>query len=201
MTAPQRYDTVHGDGDGHVEDVRARQCADEELQRLPLLLLGTDAEDAPSVGQDGHARADQPSQRVGVDDVILHGGYLIHHVGAGQGGRLEELLARAGAHEEKEEVVMGRRGCRASGKAGILSGWACTLHGLDAVGRERSGGVTQSDGGGGGGGGGWRTRASSFISQRLERGREKRGTRVIRDRGSEEDMRKIVLVSPIQNNP
>lgn len=82
----QRYDTVHGDGDGHVEDVRACQCADEELQRFPLFLLGTDAKDAPSVGQDGHARADQPSQRVGVDDVILHGGYLIHHVGAGQGG-------------------------------------------------------------------------------------------------------------------
>lgn len=81
----QRYDTVHGDGDGHVEDVRARQRADEEFQRLPLFLLGTDAKDAPSVGQDGHARADQPSQRVGVDDVILHGGHLIHHVGVGQG--------------------------------------------------------------------------------------------------------------------
>jgi len=79
-------DTVHGDGDRHVEDVRARKRADEELQRLPLLLLGTDAEDAPSVGQDGHARADQPSQRVGVDDVILHGGHLIHHVGVEQGG-------------------------------------------------------------------------------------------------------------------
>lgn len=82
----QRYDTVHGDGDGHVEDVRAGQRADEELQGLPLLLLGADTEDAPSVGQDGHARANQPSQRVGIDDVILHGGYLIHHVGAGQGG-------------------------------------------------------------------------------------------------------------------
>lgn len=80
----QCYDTVHGDGDGHVEDVCARQCADEKLQRFPLFLLGTDTKDAPSVGQDGHARADQPSQRVGVDDVILHGGYLIHHVGAGQ---------------------------------------------------------------------------------------------------------------------
>lgn len=86
VLAAQRYDTVHGDGDGHVEDVRARQRADEELQRFPLFLLGTDAEDAPRVGQDGHARADQPSQRVGVDDVILHGGHLIHHVGAGRGG-------------------------------------------------------------------------------------------------------------------
>ena len=170
--AAQRYDAVHGDGDGHVEDVRARQCADEELQWLPLLLLGTDAEDAPSVGQDGHARADQPSQRVGVDDVILHGGYLIHHVGAGQGGRLEELLAKAGTHEEKEEVVMGRRGCRASGKAGILSGWACILHGLDTAGKEHGSGVTQWDVRGGG----WQSRASSFLSLRLERGRDKRGT-------------------------
>lgn len=51
----QRYDTVHSDGDGHVEDVRACQCADEELQRFPLFLLGTDAKNAPSVGQDGHA--------------------------------------------------------------------------------------------------------------------------------------------------
>lgn len=85
MLAAQRYDTVHGDGDGHVEDVRACQCADEEFQWLPLFLLGTDAKDAPCVGQDGHARADQPRQRVGIDDVILHGGHLIHHVGAGQG--------------------------------------------------------------------------------------------------------------------
>lgn len=51
----QSYDTVHGDGDGHVEDVRACQRADEEFQRFPLFLLGADAEDAPSVGQDGHA--------------------------------------------------------------------------------------------------------------------------------------------------
>lgn len=82
----QRDDAVHGDGDGHVEDVRARQCADEELQRLPLLLLGADAEDAPHVGQDGHARADQPRQRVGVDDVILHVGDFIHHVEVGWRG-------------------------------------------------------------------------------------------------------------------
>lgn len=54
MLTSQCYDTVHGDGNGHVEDVRACQRADEELQRLPLLLLGADAEDAPSVGQDGH---------------------------------------------------------------------------------------------------------------------------------------------------
>lgn len=51
----QPYDTVHGDGNGHVENVRARQCADEELQRFPLFLLGADTKDAPSVGQDGHA--------------------------------------------------------------------------------------------------------------------------------------------------
>lgn len=86
VLAPQRDDAVHGDGDGHVEDVRAGQRADEELQRLPLLLLGADAEDAPRVGQDGHARADQPRQRVGVDDVILHGDDFIHHVGAGWRG-------------------------------------------------------------------------------------------------------------------
>lgn len=86
MLAPQSDDAVHGDGDGHVEDVGSRQRADEKLQRLPLLLLGADAQDAPGVGQDGHARADQPSQRVGVDDVILHGGDFIHHVGAERGG-------------------------------------------------------------------------------------------------------------------
>lgn len=86
VLTPQCYDTVHGNGDGHVEDVRACQGTDEELQWFPLFLLGTDTKDAPSVGQDGHARADQPSQRVGVDDVILHGGCLIHHVVVGQGG-------------------------------------------------------------------------------------------------------------------
>lgn len=74
MLTPQCYDTVHGNGDGHVEDMCARQGADEKLQRLPLLLLGTDTKDTPSIGKDGHARTDQPSQRVGVDDIILHGG-------------------------------------------------------------------------------------------------------------------------------
>lgn len=52
-------------------------------------------------------------------------------------------MARAGTHEEKEEVVTGRRGCRASGEAGILSGWTCTLHGFGAMGRGRGGGGTQ----------------------------------------------------------
>lgn len=85
MLPPQRYDAVHGDGYSHVENVCPCQGADEELQRFPLLLLSTDAKNAPSVGQDGHARADQPSQRVGIDDVILHSGHLIHHVGAGRG--------------------------------------------------------------------------------------------------------------------
>lgn len=55
MLASQGYDTVHGDGDGHVEDVCACQRAYEELQWLPLFLLGTDAKDAPCVSQDGHA--------------------------------------------------------------------------------------------------------------------------------------------------
>lgn len=86
VLAAQHYDTVHSDGNCHVEDVSARQRADEELQWFPLFLLGADAEDAPSVGQDRHARADQPRKRVGVDDVILHGSNLIHHVGVGQGG-------------------------------------------------------------------------------------------------------------------
>lgn len=103
VAAPQRDHAVHGDGDGHVEDVRARQGADEELQRLPLLLLGADAEDAPSVGQDGHARADQPSQRVGVDDVILHGKRLIHHVGVGRGE------ASGAARKRRREQVHTRR--------------------------------------------------------------------------------------------
>lgn len=55
VLAPQSDDAVHGDGDGHVEDVRSRQRADEKLQRLPFLLLGADAQDAPGVGQDGHS--------------------------------------------------------------------------------------------------------------------------------------------------
>ena len=53
VAAAQRHHAVHGDGDGHVQDVRARQRADEELQGLPLLLLGAHAQDAPGVGQDG----------------------------------------------------------------------------------------------------------------------------------------------------
>lgn len=151
VLAAQCYDAVHGDGDGHVEDVRARKRADEEFKRLPLLLLGTDAKDAPGVGQDGHTRADQPRQRVGIDDVILHGGYLIHHVGAGWSGAgrnpavHRELLARAGTQEEKEEVVTGRRGFRTSGNAGILSGGACTLHGRASAGRGRGGGAPQQN--------------------------------------------------------
>lgn len=54
VLAPQLDDAVHGDGDAHVENVRASQCADEKLQWLPLFLLGTHAQDAPGVGQDGH---------------------------------------------------------------------------------------------------------------------------------------------------
>lgn len=46
---------VHGDGDDHVKDVRAGQGADEELQGLPFLLLGADAQYPPGVGQDGDA--------------------------------------------------------------------------------------------------------------------------------------------------
>lgn len=54
-------------------------------------------------------------------------------------------MARAGTPEEKEEVVMGRRGCRASGKAGILSGWVCTLHGMGTAGKGHGSAVTQWD--------------------------------------------------------
>lgn len=38
---------------------------------------------------------------------------------------------------------MGRRGCRASDEAGILSGWACSLHGTGTAGRGHGGGATQ----------------------------------------------------------
>lgn len=138
----------------------ACQCADEKLQWLPLFLLGTDTKDAPSIGQDGHTRANQPSQRVGVDDVILHGGYLIHHVGAGGGQK--ELLARAGTHEEKEEVVMGRKGCRELGKAGILSGRVWTLHGLSTAGKEHGSGATQWNLRGRG----WPSLPSSLVSRK-----------------------------------
>lgn len=83
----------------------------------------------------------------------------------------KELLARAGTREEKEEVVMGRRGCRASSKAGILSWWACTLHGKATAGKGHGSGATQWDVTEGG----QKSRASSLTSLRLERGREKRG--------------------------
>lgn len=73
VLAAQLDDAVHGDRDAHVEDVRAGQGADQELQRLPLLLLGAHTQDAPGIGQDRHPRADQPGQRIGVDDLILHG--------------------------------------------------------------------------------------------------------------------------------
>lgn len=104
MLPPQCYNAVHGDGDGHVENVCPCQGADKELQRFPLFLLGADAKDAPSVGQDGHARADQPSQSVGIDDVILHSGHLIQHVGEGQGAAW-----RAGRSRRREQVHVRRR--------------------------------------------------------------------------------------------
>lgn len=88
---------------------------------------------------------------------------------------------------------MGRRGCRALGKAGILSGWACTLHGLGTAGKGHSSGVTQWDVGGGG----WQSWASSFTSLRMER---KEGGTLIRDTGTE-DVKTIILNSSIQNNP
>lgn len=73
VLAAQLDDAVHGDRDAHVENVRASQRADQKLQRLPLLLLGAYAQDAPGISQDRHPRADQPGQCVGADDVILHG--------------------------------------------------------------------------------------------------------------------------------
>ena len=122
----KRYHAVHGDGDGHVEDVRARQRADEELQRLPLFLLGADAKDAPSVGQDGYPRADQPSQRVGVDDIILHGGYLIHHVGAGKG---RAWGAARNCRQEQVHTRRRKRWWRAGGDAGLQARQASYLGG------------------------------------------------------------------------
>lgn len=53
-------------------------------------------------------------------------------------------MARVGTHEEKEEVVVGRRGCRALDRAGILSGWACTVHGMGTA-KGHGSGVTQWD--------------------------------------------------------
>lgn len=40
---------------------------------------------------------------------------------------------------------MGRRGCRVSDEAGILSGWACILHGMGTVGRGHGSAATQRD--------------------------------------------------------
>lgn len=74
VLSSQLNDAIHGDRDTHVEDVRASQGADEEFQRLPLLLLGAHAQDSPGVGQDGHSRADQPGQCVSADDLIVHDG-------------------------------------------------------------------------------------------------------------------------------
>lgn len=54
-------------------------------------------------------------------------------------------MARAGTHEDKEEVMTGRRGCRVSGEAGILSWWACTLHGVATAGKGHGSGATQWD--------------------------------------------------------
>lgn len=51
---------------------------------------------------------------------------------------------RAGRREEKEEVVVvGRRGCSAANRSGILSGWTSTLHGFIVAGKGHSGGRTQ----------------------------------------------------------
>lgn len=44
-------DGVHGDGDSIVKNVRPSQGADEELQRLPFLLLCAHAENPPGVGK------------------------------------------------------------------------------------------------------------------------------------------------------
>lgn len=73
VLAAQLDDAVHGDRDTHVENMCAGQCADQELQRLPLLLLCTHTQDAPGVGQDRHPGADQPGQCIGADDLIIHG--------------------------------------------------------------------------------------------------------------------------------
>lgn len=54
--------------------MRASQCADEEFQWLPLLLLGAHTQDSPGIGQDGHSRADQPGQCISADDLIVHDG-------------------------------------------------------------------------------------------------------------------------------
>lgn len=42
-------------------------------------------------------------------------------------------------------TVAGRRGLKALGEGGILSEWACTLHGMSTVGEVHDGGVTQWD--------------------------------------------------------
>jgi len=47
---PQLHNCVRGDGHRHVEHVGGCQRAKQELQWLPLLLLGTHTEDAPGIG-------------------------------------------------------------------------------------------------------------------------------------------------------
>lgn len=77
---PELHHGVRGDGDGGVEDVGARQGAEQELQRLPLLLLGADAEDAPGVGEQRDPGARQPGYRIaGQPLLIAHGGGTRHH--------------------------------------------------------------------------------------------------------------------------
>lgn len=65
---------------------------------------------------------------------------------------------------------MGRRGCRVSSRAGILSGWVCTLHGSGTVGKGHDCGATQCDVRGGG----WQSGASSLTVLKLKKRGEKR---------------------------
>jgi len=70
---------------------------------------------------------------------------------------------------------MGRRGCRTSGKAGILSGGASTLHGSATAGKGHGGGATQRIVRGGGG--------KRRFPHESEDGERVRFNRVIGDRG------------------
>lgn len=103
VLSAQLNDTVHGDRDAHVKNVRASQCADEEFQWLPLLLLSAHAQDSPGIGQDGHTWADQPGQCISADDLIVH-----DEQPAGESWRgvewwkvWEQPLAEAGARPEQ----------------------------------------------------------------------------------------------------
>lgn len=90
---------------------------------------------------------------------------------------------------------MGRRGRRALSRAGILSGWVCTLHGSGTVGKGHDCGATQWDVRGEGDG---RAGPVPLQSYRWRKGMRTDRSKAVRGRRK---VQKTITVSPVQNNP